>query len=63
MSHSYYFLFHNLYFHNCSVDYDLGQQIALGTSATVPTIVPTYADCLAAFPTWQGQVALFVPNP
>ena len=45
-----------------SVDYDAGQQIALGGEGTVPRVLPTFADVLAAFPTWQGQVALFVPN-
>ncbi len=47
-----------------AVDYDMGQQIALGGDATstTPVVLPTYADVLAAFPTWQGQVALFVPN-
>ncbi len=45
-----------------TVAYDRGQQIILGGSSSSPAINPTHADVMAAFPTWQGQVALFVPQ-
>ncbi len=44
-------------------EYDPGQQIVLGGPASQPLpMLPTHVDVLAAFPTWQNQAALFVPE-